>query len=362
MTGALAVILVLGGLIFFHELGHFLMARCLGMGVVSFSLGFGPRIWGFRRDRTEYKLSALPLGGYVQLAGELAGTKPNAQEAPGADFPKSMLFSERPAWQRLLVVAAGPVANFVLGWFLYWALFLAQGGVVLFQHPVERVLDGSPAQAVGIKPGDVVTRVNGNPLYFQESLLLSVLFGRQQPLTLTLNSGGVPRDVALIPTFLSDADRNNTVIPQPKIGIVYQISEHAEPLGLTLGSLPALHKAWSMIVKTLQSLWLVADGTASLKGIGGPIMIAQAVDREAHSGLRDLLLLAAFISINLGVLNLLPIPVLDGGHIFFFGFEAITGRKVNETVRRVATYFGIALLLSLTALAFYNDIARLLQS
>ncbi|MGE4552891.1 MAG: RIP metalloprotease, partial [Desulfovibrionaceae bacterium] len=327
---------------------------------------------------TEYKLSAVPLGGYVQLAGESMSPEAAPEKAPettsetppesgapaepGADFPESMLFSVRPAWQRLLVVLAGPVFNFILGWLIYWALFLSQGGVVLFEHQVQQVVDNSPAQAAGIEPGDVVTRVDGEPLYFEESLLLSILFGRQQPVTLTLESGGITRDVTITPRFLSEADRNNAVIPQPKIGIVYTAAERVEPLGLTLGSLSALHKAWAMIVKTLQSLWLVADGTASLKGIGGPIMIAQAVDREAHSGLSDLLLLAAFISINLGVLNLLPIPVLDGGHILFFGWEAVTRRPVNETVRRLATYFGIALLLALTALAFYNDISRILAS
>ncbi len=354
MTSVLAVALVLGGLIFFHEFGHFIVARLLGMGVHTFSLGFGPKLWGFTRGKTEYKLSAIPLGGYVHLAGEQPGEKPDDK------FEENQLFSSRPAWQRLLVVAAGPVFNFLLGWLIYWALFLGAGQVTVFEYRVQEVFDDGPAQAAGIEPGDVITRINGDNIYFRESLLTTVLFSKRQPVTLTVESQGSEREVVLSPDYLSDEDRNAEYLARPKIGVGYNPAERGLPLGWNLGLAAAGGKAMSMIGTTLRSVWLLFDGTISLKGVGGPIMIAQAVGKGAQTGIVEVLLMAAFISINLGILNLFPIPVLDGGHILFFSFEAVTGRKVNEAVRKAATYAGIVLLLGLMLLAFYNDIERLL--
>lgn len=357
MTSTIAVILVLGGLIFFHELGHFLVARLLGIGVRSFSLGFGPVLFKRMRGRTEYRLSLLPLGGYVSLAGE----SPESTDED-EDFPERQRFMLRPAWQRLLVVLAGPVFNFVLGWLIYWTLFLAQGQVTLFQHPVQEVFDGSPAQVAGIEPGDRIVAIGGSKIYSPNDLLTAILFSRGEAVQLTVNSGGLIHEVTVRPAFLSEADKNDAILPRPKIGISFSVEPLAEPLGLDLGTGAALHKTVNAIDMTFKSFLMIAEGRASLKGMGGPIMIAQAVGEHARAGLADVLLLAAFISVNLGILNLLPIPVLDGGHILFFGFEALTGRPVNEAVRRMATYAGITFLLALMALTFYNDIHRLLFS
>ena len=353
MISVLAVALVLGGLIFFHELGHFIVARCFGMGVHTFSLGFGPKLWGFTRGRTEYKLSAIPLGGYVHLAGEHPG------EDPTDKFSDDQLFSGRPAWQRLMVVAAGPVFNFLLGWLIYWALFVSAGQVTVFEYAVQEVFDDGPAQAAGIEPGDSIVRIEGERIYFRESLLMSVLFSKREPMAMTIESQGAEREVILHPDYLSEEDRNAEYLARPKIGVSYTALERGLPLGWNLGLASAGDKAVAMIGKTLRSVWLLMDGTISLKGVGGPIMIAQVVGKGAQNGLMEVLLMAAFISINLGILNLFPIPVLDGGHILFFAFEAVSGRKVNEAFRKVATYAGIGLLLCLMVLAFYNDIERI---
>lgn len=357
MTSTIAVILVLGGLIFFHELGHFLVARVLGMGVKSFSLGFGPVLFKRIVGQTEYRLSALPLGGYVSLAGE----SPESAEED-TDFPENQRFMLRPAWQRLLVVLAGPVFNFVLGWLIYWTIFLAQGQVTLFQHPVQEVFDGSPAQMAGILPGDRIMGIEDSAIYSPSDLLTTILFSRDEAVHLTVDRDGVLRDVLVQPAFLSEADKNDEILPRPKIGISFSVEPLAQPLGMDLGAGAALSKTANAIEMTFKSFLMIVEGRASLKGVGGPIMIAQAVGEHAQAGLVDVLLLAAFISVNLGILNLLPIPVLDGGHILFFGFEALTGRPVNELVRRFATYVGITFLLALMALTFYNDIHRILFS
>ncbi|MGE4506981.1 MAG: RIP metalloprotease [Desulfovibrionaceae bacterium] len=351
MISTIAVVLVLGGLIFFHELGHFLVARIQGIGVKAFSLGFGPEIWGTTRGRTRYKLSVIPLGGFVSLAGE----SPDGEDD---DWPREMRFMDRPPMHRLLVVLAGPMFNFVLGWLLYWAIFVGMGHVPIVEYDIQEIIPGSPAVEAGLLPGDVITLVDGDISYTPDTLLLGVLFSQQDPMTLTVRRGDSSFETVITPAFLSEADRNDELLPRPKIGVAYNPVLVERPLGPTLGALAGLDKCGDVIVQTAKSILLIVEGKASLKGVGGPIMIVQEVGARAKSGLVDVLLMAAFISINLGILNLLPIPVLDGGHIFFFTWEALTRRPVNEEFRRWATYAGMSLLLALMLLAFYNDISR----
>ncbi len=357
MVSTIAVVLVLGGLIFFHELGHFLMARSLGMGVKTFSLGFGPKVWATTRGRTQYKLSLVPLGGYVSLAGE----SPEGDESDEG-WPEDQLFMSRSPLQRLLVVGAGPVFNFVLAWLLYWVIFMGLGHVPVYEYEVKEVLDGSPAMIAGIQPGDMITEIDGDIAYTPDTLQNTILFAQDSSMDFTVVRNGETLMTAITPGFLTDEDRNDELIPRPKIGVVFGISMADRPLGLTLGLGAAADKCVDVIVQTTRSLYLIVSGKVSPKAVGGPIMIVQAVGSRAQSGLLEVLFLAAFISINLGILNLLPIPVLDGGHIFFFVYEAIARRPVNKEFRRFSTYLGITLLLSLMVLAFYNDITRWLAA
>jgi regulator of sigma E protease len=181
-VGFIAVILVLGGLIFFHELGHFLVARLLGIGVKAFALGFGPKLFSFRHGMTEYRLCAMPLGGYVMLAGE----SPDREEEP--DIPKALLFNLRPVWQRMCVVAAGPVFNFLLAWLIFWALFASQGQMGLAPN-VGQVLPDSPALRAGFKDGDHVLSVNGRSVYFWEELTELVQGSDGKPLSMEVKRG-----------------------------------------------------------------------------------------------------------------------------------------------------------------------------
>ncbi len=357
MVSTIAVILVLGGLIFFHELGHFLVARSLGIGVKTFSLGFGPKIWGTTRGRTQYKLSLVPLGGYVSLAGQ----SPEGEE-DDKGWPESQLFMSRPPLQRLLVVLAGPIFNFVLAWLLYWVIFIGLGHVPVFEYEVQEVLDGSPAMIAGLEPGDIITEIGGDIAYTPDTLQNTILFAQDNPLGFTIVRNSETVTTTITPAFLTDADRNDELIPRPKIGVVFKINMADRPLGMTLGMGEAADKCVDVIVQTTRSLYLIVSGKVSAKAVGGPIMIVQAVGSRAHSGLLELLFLTAFISINLGILNLLPIPVLDGGHIFFFIYEAIARKPVNQEFHRIATYLGITFLLSLMVLAFYNDITRWLAT
>lgn len=298
----------------------------------------------------------MPLGGYVSLAGE----QPDDEDSD-AGWPEDQLFMSRPPLQRLIVVLAGPVANFILAWLIYWVMFIGLGHVPTFEYQVEKVLDHTPAMAAGIVPGDVITRIDGDIPYTPGTLSNSILFAQDDPVEFTVRRDDKTFSVTITPAFLTEEDKNDEMIPRPKIGVQFATIGAESPLGSLLGAGAALDKCGDTIAETARTMYLLLSGKASHKAVGGPIMIVEAVGASAQNGLLDVLLLAAFISVNLGLLNLLPIPVLDGGHIAFFTYELIRGRAVNDEFRRFATYVGISLLMGLMLLAFYNDFYRLYQ-
>jgi regulator of sigma E protease len=355
LTGTIAVILVLGGLIFFHELGHFLVARSLGIGVRVFSLGFGPRLFGLKSGKTEYRLSAVPLGGFVSLAGELEPTDESGE------FSREELFLARPPWQRMLVVLAGPVCNVLLAWCITWGLLLVHGETGLAPR-IGAVVKESPAEAAGLKPGDEILAVDGQAVRFFSDLVQFVQGGGGQPLAVSVRRGSGVLDVAVRPAFQVGRTLFGEEVRVPMIGIAASQEVVALPVDGASSLVAATRVTWNLLRLTVQGLIKLIERVIPLESIGGPIMIAQLVGSQARSGgLSDVLSLTALISVNLGVLNLLPIPVLDGGHILGFGIEMLRGRPLSERVRRAATGFGVAFLLALLGLATYNDISRLLK-
>lgn len=352
MTSTIAIIAVLGGLIFFHELGHFLVARLLGMGVKTFSLGFGPKIFGFHSGHTEYKLSAFPLGGYVQLAGESGD--PQEDES----FPETMLFSARPPWQRMMVVAAGPIFNFVLAFVCFWGLLLTNGEMVMVPQ-VGEVVQDSPAQVAGVKAGDTVLSINGIQVTYWRDMVEEIRSKGIRPLDLVVERNGNQHTFTL--TARQEVHKNlfgeDVVIP------IVGVKASGETLSIPatgLGLKQALFQTWYSIKMVLLGFVKLVERIIPLETIGGPLFLAQAIHEGTKSGIADLINLTAIISINLGIINLLPIPVLDGGHIVYFTLEMIMRRPVNERWRGIATRIGIMALLALMTLAIYNDIRRLL--
>ncbi len=349
----ISVVLVLGGLIFFHELGHFVVARFLKMGVATFSLGFGPSLLGFTRGKTRYILSAIPLGGYVQLVGQDAG-----EEIPEG-FGRESWFCLRPAWQRALVVAAGPVFNFLLAWLIYWGLIFSMG-VPEYLPTVGAVQEGSPAQAAGMLPGDKVLTIDGAKVSYWRELSQTVREGGGRMVELSIDRNGEIFSISLTPRIQVLKNWFGEDEKVPLLGLARGDDMITLPLGAGSSALEGLKRTWHFIDLTLMGVVKLVQGVVPLNELGGPIMIAQQVSRGADRGLAEVLSLMAFISINLGILNLLPIPVLDGGHILFFGLEAILRRPVSLRVQQVTTRFGLAFLLLLMALALYNDIQRML--
>ncbi|THB70233.1 MAG: RIP metalloprotease RseP [Desulfovibrio sp.] len=345
MQTTIAIIFVLGALIFFHELGHFLAARFLKIGVRTFSLGFGPKLLGLTRGQTTYKLAVLPLGGYVQLVGE------RKEEDLPEGFTKSQSFALRPAWQRMIVVVAGPLFNFLLAWVIFWGIFVF-GGMDLPR--IDEVSDDSPALEAGLQAGDVITAIDGSQVVDWRELQYAILLSNGEEIVLTVERGQENVDLLVTPEATPIPDTDESIF---LIGV--GLSPENQDVGLIEG-------AWYGGVRIWHELKNIGKGFAKLfsgeipvkKALGGPILIGQMVSHGADQGMGPLLFLTAFISINLGLLNLLPIPVLDGGHLLFFFLETVFRRPVNQRVQEVTTQVGLVLLLGLMVFATYNDIDR----
>ena len=363
-NSALAVVLVLGGLIFFHELGHFTMARMLGMGVKTFSLGFGPRLWSIRRGKTDYCLSLIPLGGFVALAGEDADM-PTAEErldTPTQNdervFGEQELFFARPAWQRMLVIAAGPVANFILAFIFYW-LITASLGLSYLSPLVGEVLPQTPAEQAGLLPKDRIVDIDGYAISEWGQISERINAAKGASVALTVERDGQKQTVLLQPK----AGTSTTVFGENKqvwlAGIKADGSSFHVNTGFFAAAGHAAQRTYTMTAFTLESFLKLFQRIVPLEAVGGPIMIAQVVGQQASEGFFDVLALAALISINLGLLNLLPVPVLDGGHLVFLSLEMLFRRPVPMLVREYSTRVGVALLISLMVLATWNDLVRL---
>jgi regulator of sigma E protease len=354
VESAIAIILVLGLLIFFHELGHFLMARIFGIGVSTFSLGFGPKLLGFVSGKTEYRLSAVPLGGYVSLVGES-----DDEDLPDQFTPEEN-FSRRPPWQRILVVAAGPVFNFILAWFIYWGLFWANGQMELVAE-IGQVADDSPAYEAGLKPGDQVLEVNGREITYWDDMVLFIQQSRGEPMDFLVQRNSQVLDLTVMPEMATRQNIFGEEIITPQVGVIASGKTISIELNFLSAGREGAAQTWMFMKLTVQGIIKLIERIIPLDNIGGPIMIAQLVSEQTQEGLVNLLALTALISINLGLINLLPIPVLDGGHIIFYTAELITGKPLNDRMKQIATRIGISLLLALMAFAVFNDLLRIFR-
>lgn len=351
VQSVLAVVLVLGLLIFFHELGHFLVARLMRIGVPVFSLGFGPKIFSFLYKGTEYRLSAVPLGGYVKLSGE----NPNDELAPDARPEES--FSLRPPWQRILVVAAGPVFNFFLAFLIYWGLFWFHGQQELLPV-VGQVMESSPAETAGLRPGDRVLAIDGREINYWSELSETIQQSGGRALVMTVLRDQRQVEITAQPRVETRQNIFGEDIQVAMLGITASGDAQSIPLGPGTAMIAGIEQTWTIVTLTVQGIIKLIERIIPVDTIGGPILIAQLVSEQASVGLTNLLALTALISINLGLLNLLPVPVLDGGHILFYTLEAIKGKPLSPRMQEMAYKIGIAFLVALMTFAVFNDIHR----
>ncbi len=353
MHTLIGVIVVLGVLIFFHELGHFLAARLVGVRVLKFSLGFGPKIWGFVRGGTEYCISAFPLGGYVKLLGENPGEELRPEEIPYS-------FSHRPFRDKALIVAAGPFANFVLAWFFFALVFTFQGKPVYLPE-VGKVLPETPAAEAGLKPGDLIVAVDGKPVKTWQELHEIITKSAGKPLRLTVRRGEKEIIITVTPRFREVKNIFGETVKVPMIGIMAAGKAEFQKTDPARALAEALVMVFAMIKLTLVSIVKLIERVLPLSSLGGPIFIAKLAGEQAQAGLWPLISFMAVLSVNLGVLNLLPIPMLDGGHLVLFAIEAVRGRPLPEKTKELVMKVGLAILVVLMMVVFYNDILRLIR-
>lgn len=349
MITALSTIFVLGVLIFFHELGHFLVAKKAGIRVDRFSLGFPPSILSKKIGETEYCIGLIPLGGYVKMAGE----NPDDEATGAPDEFMSKTISTRAA-----VIFAGPLANFLLAWLILWGIYFTQGEMVTDpdRSIIGVVTEDSPAEAAGLLPGDIVTSINGTQIggFGEMAALISVEV--EKPITIDWDRDGTA--MSAVVTTQSDKTYNNEgqKVAVGKIG-VGQHGEH-RPLGIFASSGRAISRTAEYGKMIFQLIGDLISLRVSPKAIGGPVFIAQMAGQTAQLGFSTLLFFMALLSVNLAILNVLPIPILDGGHLLFLVIEKIKGSPLSVNHRMIAQQVGLVFLLLVIVLVTYNDIAR----
>lgn len=373
MTVVYAII-VLGILIFVHELGHFLLAKLMGVSVEKFSLGFGPKLIGKKIGETEYLLSAFPLGGYVKMFGEggfIEGgeqdPRPEVEDAEAdeaaepvhrelTEEEKARSFAHKPVLARIAIVMAGPVFNLLFAWLIF--IVLCMMGVPTVTTKVGEALKDKPAAKAGVQKGDVITSINTTAISRWDQIAEGVAASKGTPLTVTVQRGEQVLSFTMTPEprvakNLFGEKTNGYAIGVASAGEI--ITEHFGPLQAVV---KGTQQTGKVIELTVMSLVKMFQRVVPMDSVGGPIMIAKMAGEMADAGSSSFLAFMALLSINLGVLNLLPVPVLDGGHLLFFFMELIFRRPVPQKVREYAQQIGMVLLLGLMVLAFYNDIIR----
>ncbi|MBI1995409.1 MAG: RIP metalloprotease RseP [Deltaproteobacteria bacterium] len=346
-----AAVIGLGLLIVIHEWGHFLIAKLSGVGVVTFSVGFGPKLWVRKKGETEYALSAFPLGGYVKMVGE-----DPEEEVEQRDIERS--FSHKGLLKRIAIVAAGPGFNLLLAVVLLMVVYFFYGVPVLSTR-ISGVESGSPAELAGIRKGDRIVAINGQAVDAWDELSEKIKESQGAPLKMQIQRDSQQLSLTVQPVKKAARNSFGEKVETWVIGIGSQVSIEKGNPGQAVAR--AFQQTYEYSKLTLLALYKMINGDVSPRNLGGPIMIAQMAGQQAQEGLGSFLAFLAVLSINLGVLNLLPVPVLDGGHLLFFLVEAIIGRPVAVKHRERAQQVGIFLLMLLMVYAFYNDIARFFE-
>ncbi|MEK7267535.1 MAG: RIP metalloprotease RseP [Nitrospirota bacterium] len=439
----LSAIVLLGILIFVHELGHFLFAKKLGVRVLKFSLGFGPKLIGRKYGDTEYLVSAVPLGGYVKMLGEEPGDELKEEDKPFA-------YNYQPVWKRFLIVFSGPVFNLFFAAAIFFVVFLS--GVPVPKPYAGKVMENSPAAAAGLMTGDRIAAINGKTVFGWDDIDVSVNESRGEKLLFKIEREGkiielpvTPEkktgknifgentevmDIGIMPLLYPEVgeviknavaekagikkgdriveiegasiktwhDMTSIIHGSPEKPLRLKIKRDENFLELTvtpgkktlkypdgsekqiglIGIGPAgnnvikkynpfeavslgVKRTWDMVVLTVVGIIKLIQRIIPADTLGGPIMIFQMAGQQASLGVMNFFLFMAVISINLGVLNLLPIPILDGGHILFLGIEAVRRKPLSEKVMMIAQRIGLAIIITLMVFAFYNDIMRFIS-
>ncbi len=417
METAIAFIIIFGSIVFFHELGHFIFAKRAGIMVREFAIGFGPKIFGMTKGETLYTIRLLPLGGYVRMAGEdmdsmelqpgyRIGIRVNDNneidqivlnqnkqfpdmmflEVEKSDLMKSMFiegyneedrfvryavarnaeviengtktliapydrqFGSKTVGQRSLAIFAGPLFNFILAFFIFLIMGLIQG-IPTYEPVITNVMDNTPAKEAGMESGDLVTNINGKPITSWDELSEAVRVSAGQPIDFTVEREGQPYNFTITP---AEVENGNEKVGQ--IGVQYTSPLEKNPIkAVAFGA----EQTYEWTIRIFTVLGTLISGSFSIDDLAGPVGIYQATDEMAKFGIFSLMNWAAILSINLGIMNLLPLPALDGGRLLFFLFEALRGKPIDKQKEGMVHFVGIMLLMILMVVVTWNDIQRL---
>jgi regulator of sigma E protease len=345
--------IVLGLLIFVHEVGHFLAAKFFGVKVERFSFGLGPRLVGIKVGDTDYRISAFPLGGYVKMVGE--GLDDEVAEAE-----KERSFSHKAVWKRMIIVFSGPLFNLIFAVIVFVVGFLMVGQVILTSE-IGDVKPGFPAHQAGLRQGDRIVKMAGRPISTWKELPEVVRNSPGKPISIIFVREGNQYSTVVTPITSTVKNIFGEDVQESVIGVTPSGNFINKELGLSESFQAGIFQAWGISKMTLVSLIKLIQRKVPLETLGGPIFIAQLAGQQAQEGWINLLFFTALLSINLAILNLLPIPILDGGHLIFFAMEWIIGKPLSLKKREVAQQVGMFILILLMVFVFYNDIIRLLH-
>ena len=352
----LSFALVIGVLVTIHEFGHYLAGRWFGVKADTFSIGFGRELAGFTDRRgTRWKLAALPLGGYVKFAGDA-----NAASMPGtvdhlSPDERARTLNAKPVWQRAVIIAAGPLTNFLFAILIFAALYMSYGRP--FTPAILTAVEaGSPAQAGGLRAGDRIVELDGGSVTRFEDLTRAVAINTGTPIAIAIERDGVRRDLVIAPRAVDDRDRFGNEFRTGRLGVQGSLSA-SEQLGPLRAVAYATKDVILLVPMMVEGIVQVVTGDRSVKELGGPLKIAQFSGQQASLGPIELVQFVAFVSINLGFINLLPIPVLDGGHLLFYAIEGVRRRPLGQRAQELAFMSGFAALMSFMVFVTWNDLS-----
>lgn len=352
----LAFLLVLGPLVFVHEYGHYIVGRWCGVKADTFSIGFGRKILGWTDKRgTEWKIGWLPLGGYVQFAGDRdAVSQPDANWKNLPDDIRSHSFPAQPVWKRAAIVVAGPVTNFLFA-IVILASFAWIGGTPTNPPVAGQVMAGSAAQEAGIRPGDRILAVDGRAMEVFTDIPMAVAHRAGEPMDVRILRSGAEQTLRLTPKLVTEKDEFGNAFKRGLIGIspgTIVFEKVSFPEAVAVG----FRQTGQIVRQTGEVLGQIVTGNRSIKDMSGPLNMAKVSGERAAVGVASLIFLAALISINLGFINLLPLPMLDGGHLLFYAYEAIRRRPAPPQAQEWAFRFGFMAIVTLMLVVTFNDL------
>lgn len=358
-------VLVLSLLVFVHEMGHYLVGRWCGIRSTAFSVGFGPELIGFTDSRgTRWKISAIPLGGYVKFFGdEDVSSKPDSHSLSGLTLEeRAQTLAGAKLWKRAATVAAGPIANFILAILIFAALFTIYGRMI--SDPiVSEVRENSAAQAAGVLAGDRLVAIDGENVKTFEDVRRYVAVRPATPITVTVERDGQQLDLPMVPARTETTDQFGNKMELGVIGIVTdQTRGNFRHVRYSPGEalVEGVRETGHVVTGTFAYIGNLVTGRMNADQLGGPVRVAQASGQMASLGFAAVIQLAALLSVSIGLLNLMPVPVLDGGHLVFYAIEAIRGRPLGSGAQEVAFRIGLAMIFSLMVFATWNDISSLI--